>query len=107
MNVVNVANHIWRASKAENVDADLAALWREIARDAPVSRAIMSNLVVFCRRAAGDDMDLTLPPEGVPVEEVASSHPARIILLHHDPDAPGDADLETTLGAPPLAAHVG
>jgi len=102
MNVVNVANRVWRSTEAENIDADLAALWREIAREAPVSRAIMSNLVVFCRRAADDDVDLALPPEGVPVEEVAGSHPARIILLHHDPDVPGDAGL-----TPPLAAHVG
>ena len=102
MNVVNVANRAWRASEAENIDADLAALWREIAREAPVSRAIMSNLVVFCRQAAADDVDLALPPEGVPLEEVAGSHPARIILLRHDPDVPGDADPTV-----PLAAHVG
>jgi glucose-6-phosphate dehydrogenase assembly protein OpcA len=101
MNVVNVANRVSRASEAENIDADLAALWREIAREAPVARAIMSNLVVFCRRAADDDVDLALPPEGVPVEEVAGSHPARVILLHHDPDVPGDAGLSV-----PLAAHV-
>ena len=102
MNVVNVANRVWRASEAENIDADLADLWREIAREAPVSRAIMSNLVVFCHRAVGDDVDLALPPEGVPVEEVAGSHPARIILLHHEPNVPGDAG-----PAVPLAAHVG
>ena len=102
MNVVNVANRAWRASAAENIDADLVALWREIAREAPVSRAIMSNLVVFCRQAAADDVDLALPPEGVPLEEVAGSHPARIILLRHDPDVPGDADPTV-----PLAAHVG
>ena len=79
-------------SAAETVDDDLAALWREIARTAPVSRAVMSNLVVYCRRAAGDDVDLASPPEGVPIDEVARHHPARVILLHHDPDASGQND---------------
>src|SRR6185295_5295199 len=97
-----VGNRASRASEAGSIDADLAAVWREIARDGPVSRAIMSNLVVFCRRIAGKDVDLALPPEGVPIEDVARSHPARVILLYHDPDVPGDA----ASGAP-IAAHVG
>jgi hypothetical protein len=85
----SVANRAWRPSAAGTVDDDLAALWREIARDAPVSRAVMSNLVVFCRRAVSDEVDLTAPPEGVPIDDVARHHPARVILLHHDPDATG------------------
>jgi glucose-6-phosphate dehydrogenase assembly protein OpcA len=97
-----VGNRAWRASAAGSVDADLAAVWREIARDAPVSRAIMSNLVVFCRRPADNDVDLTLPPEGVPIDDVARGHPARVILLYHDPDGPGNA----ASGAP-IAARVG
>ena len=101
-----VSNRAWRASAAGSVEADLAAVWREIARDAPVSRAIMSNLVVFCRRAADNDVDLALPPEGVPIDDVARSHPARIILLYHDPDVPGGAAAADALGAA-IAAHVG
>ena len=64
-----------------------------------MSRAIMSNLVVFCRAAAGDEVDLASPPEGVPIDDVARNHPARVILLHHDPDASEENA--------PLAAHVG
>jgi len=97
-----VGDRAWRASAAGSVDADLAAVWREIARDAPVSRAIMSNLVVFCRRAADNAVDLALPPEGVPIDDVARSHPARVILLYHDPDVPGNA-----ASGDPIAAHVG
>jgi glucose-6-phosphate dehydrogenase assembly protein OpcA len=100
--VENVATRAWRASEIDNIDVELAAVWRDVAREAPVSRAIMSNLVVFCRWAAGDDVDLALTPEDVPIEEVTGNHPARIILLHHDPDAPGDAAPEA-----PMAAHVG
>src|SRR4051812_46286961 len=47
-------NRVWRASTAETIDEDLATLWREVAREAPVSRAVMSNLVVFRARAADD-----------------------------------------------------
>ncbi len=83
---VEFSNRVWRASAAGSIDDDLAALWREVAREAPVSRAVMSNLVVFCRRAATDDVDLTSPPAGIPLDEVAGSHPARVVLLYHDPD---------------------
>jgi hypothetical protein len=100
----NAASREWRPSAAETIDADLAALWREIAREAPVSRAVMSNLVVFCRAAAADDVDLASPPEGVPIDDVARGHPARVILLHHDPDPPGPDAPGKNAG---VAAHVG
>jgi hypothetical protein len=98
-----LANRAWRSSAAENLDDDLATLWRELAREAPVSRAVMSNLVVFCRAAAADDVDLASPPEGVPIDDVARDHPARVILLYHDPDAPEENATRET----PLAAAVG
>ena len=115
-NVANVATRAWRPSAAESIDDDLTALWREIAREAPVSRAVLSNLVVFCRSAAGDDVDLASPPAGVPIDDVTRNHPARVILLHHDSDAPGEnAAPGTPLGLPsaaaapgtPLGVHVG
>jgi hypothetical protein len=98
-----LANRAWRPSAAENVDDDLAALWRELARQGPVSRAVMSNLVIFCRAAAADDVDLASPPEGVPIDDVARNHPARVILLYHDPSAPEDNSTRETA----LAALVG
>jgi hypothetical protein len=110
-NVEENADRAWRTSAPGTIDADLAALWREIARRAPLSRAVMANLVVFCRCAAGDDVDLTSSPEGVPIDDVARHHPARIILLHHDPDAPGKHPAGSPGAAAatggPLAAHVG
>jgi hypothetical protein len=98
----SVAPRVSRPSAADRVDRDLAALWREVATEAPVSRAVMSNLVVFCRCAAGDEPDLASPPEDVPLDDVARNHPARVILLHHDPDA-SEASLPAAV---PLAAHV-
>jgi hypothetical protein len=94
-----VGERVWRPSAPDRIEEDLTALWRDIARDGPVSRAIMSNLVVYCRSPADRDIDLTSPPEGIPVEGVARHHPARVVLLHHDPEVPG-VQL-------PLAAHVG
>ena len=48
-----VASRLFRASTPEAIEPDLAALWREIsATDAPIGRAVMSNLVVFRSRAA-------------------------------------------------------
>jgi hypothetical protein len=94
-----VADRVWRPSAPDRIEADLAALWREIARHGPVSRAVMSNLVVYSRCPADRDVDPASPPEGIPVDGVASHHPARVILLHHDPEA-SDAQR-------PLAASVG
>src|SRR5687767_15395545 len=94
-----VADRVCRPSAPGRIEADLAAVWREIARDGPVSRAVMSNLVVYCRCPADRDVDLASPPAGIPVEGVAHHHPARVILIHHDPDAP-DGQLA-------LTAHVG
>ena len=65
-----VVETIWRASSPETVEADLAALWSEAGQAGPVSRALMSNLVVVS------------PQRLFPTaEEVARKHPARTILL--------------------------
>lgn len=93
-----VTDRVSRSSSPDRIEADLAALWREVARDGPVSRAVMSNLVVYCRCPADQNVDLGVPPADIPVEDVARQHPARVILLHHDLDAPDQLT---------LAAHVG
>lgn len=62
----------WRASSPEAIEADLAALWRDASAEGPVSRALMSNLVV---------VSPTRTFEGI--EEVARRHPARTILLSY------------------------
>jgi glucose-6-phosphate dehydrogenase assembly protein OpcA len=90
-----VAARAHRASTAARIEADLTALWQEVARDGPVSRAVMSNLVVFCRGRPGADS--SRPPPELPIDEVASRHPARVIVLYRESDGRD--------GAPP-AAHV-
>jgi glucose-6-phosphate dehydrogenase assembly protein OpcA len=83
----SVATRAWRPSALERLDEDLTDLWREVARDAPVSRAVMSNLVVFCRTSG--DLDVATLPADLPIEAVAGQHPARIIVLYHDAAAEG------------------
>lgn len=94
-----VTGRVWRRSSADEIEADLAALWREVAREAPVSRAVMSNLVVCCPRSAGAQIGLDAQPDGVPVDQIASHHPARVILLHYDPEVcDPDAQLAAQVG---------
>jgi glucose-6-phosphate dehydrogenase assembly protein OpcA len=78
-----VADRTWRDSSPETIEADLAALWRDLARDAPVVRSLMANLVIFLERPASEHVDLSAPIDDVPVDEVSRRHPSRVILLHH------------------------
>ena len=78
-----VADRTWRDSSPETIEADLAALWIDLARQAPVVRALMANLVIFRERPAGERIDLSAPIDDVPVDEVSRLHPSRVILLHH------------------------
>jgi glucose-6-phosphate dehydrogenase assembly protein OpcA len=65
-----------RPSSPQTVDEDLAALWREVGRDAPVARAMMANLIVL--REGTDARDL-----GIPLDEVIRRHPSRVVVLRH------------------------
>ncbi len=66
-----------RPSSPESIEDDLAILWRDVARDGPVTRAVMANLVVFRDRPERERVDLAAPVEGVPIDEVALRCPAR------------------------------
>lgn len=95
-----VASRLFRASTPEAIEPDLAALWREISEtDAPIGRAVMSNLVVFRSRPAAPlsgTAPLAIDPA---VEDVLARHPSRLIVLEHE-------RLERTSDAP-IAAGVG
>ena len=94
-----VADRTWRDSSPETIEADLAALWIDLARQAPVVRALMANLVIFRERPAGERIDLSAPIDDVPVDEVSRLHPSRVILLHH---ARGGREARS-----PIAAAIG
>ena len=94
-----VTDGTWKSSAPDRIEADLASLWRDIARVAPVARAVMSNLVVFVRQLADASIDLTSPPKGVPLAAVVTRHPSRVIVLHHDVTASHpNAPLAATVG---------
>jgi glucose-6-phosphate dehydrogenase assembly protein OpcA len=94
-----VGEATWRATTPEEIEADLASVWRELAgRAKPVARAVMSNLIVV--------RDQTVVPsktgtrsDRYTLDEVSAYHPSRVIVITHDEDREGH-------GAP-LAARVG
>jgi glucose-6-phosphate dehydrogenase assembly protein OpcA len=75
---------MWRPSSPDSIEADLAAAWREAAREGPASRALMSNLVLVRRRG---DAPETLANSGdaALAAAVARRHPARVVLLDYTP----------------------
>jgi len=89
----------WRASSPEAIEADLAAVWREIASPAaPVARAVMSNLIVV--------RDQTIVPsktgtrsDRYTLDEVSAYHPSRVIVITHDEEREACGE--------PFAARVG
>jgi glucose-6-phosphate dehydrogenase assembly protein OpcA len=76
------ANPHWRVSSPQTVDDDLGALWREVAREGPISRAMMSNLVIM-RPPRESTGDLHVFAEGTIVTGIVRRHPARTLLLDY------------------------
>ena len=74
-----VGDQTWRASDPERIDRDLALLWQDLARAAPLTRAVLSNLVVFI-----EDVAAGAGPGGrATLDEVVQRHPSRAIVLEH------------------------
>jgi glucose-6-phosphate dehydrogenase assembly protein OpcA len=105
-----VADRLWKTSTPDAIEADLAALWRELARgDAPIARAVMSNLIVFRARARAADADVAAVAAGLPLDDVAARHPSRMIVLEHCDDASPNAPFAAGVGivtfGPPQARY--
>jgi glucose-6-phosphate dehydrogenase assembly protein OpcA len=107
----SVAERVFRPSSAEAIEADLAALWRELAQgDTPIARAVMSNLVVFRDRIASPDAAVEAVMADLPLDEVVARHPSRLIVLEHEhgratPDAPFAAGVGIATFGPPSARY--
>jgi glucose-6-phosphate dehydrogenase assembly protein OpcA len=86
-----VMSYLTRSTSPDAIEPDLAALWRDAAREGPVARAVMSNLIVYrCYSGVGAD-EAAVPDDITPVlEEVVARHPSRVIVLRHEPNAPAD-----------------
>jgi glucose-6-phosphate dehydrogenase assembly protein OpcA len=100
-----------RQSTPESIEADLAALWRELAQtEAPIARAVMSNLVVFRDHLDIDVAELDVMTAGLPIDEVVARHPSRLIVLEHElgperPAAPFAAAIGIVVFGPPHARY--
>ena len=94
-----LARHEIRASTSEAAEADLSALWRELAHETPDARTVMSNLVIFRERTEAEDVDVEASLRDGLVVDVACRHPSRVLLLVH-----ARSDLERRT---PLPAAVG
>jgi glucose-6-phosphate dehydrogenase assembly protein OpcA len=95
-----VGTRLFRASRPDAIEPDLAALWRELAKTgAPIARAVMSNLVVFRDRIAPPGADVEAVTEdlpALPLEEILARHPSRLIVLEHErADRPPDVPIAT------------
>jgi glucose-6-phosphate dehydrogenase assembly protein OpcA len=71
----------WTASSPASIEEDLRGLWEAAARHSPVSRALMSNLVIVLGGESGAE-DAEREAEGL-LPGVARRHPARVVLLNH------------------------
>jgi glucose-6-phosphate dehydrogenase assembly protein OpcA len=90
--------HLTRSSTTERIEPDLAGLWRDVVRQGPVARAVMSNLIVF--RQCGDDAGTAGDAAAAArLEEVVAQHPCRLIVLDHQRHPPREDE--------PFAVDVG
>jgi glucose-6-phosphate dehydrogenase assembly protein OpcA len=105
-----VADRAWKMSTPESIEADLAALWRELAGgSARIARAVMSNLIVFRGRAAPPGADIASIAADLPLDDVAARHPSRMIVIEHcddkTPGAPFAAGVGIVTFGPPQARY--
>jgi glucose-6-phosphate dehydrogenase assembly protein OpcA len=92
-----------RPSSPESIDEDLGTLWRVVARDNPLDRAVMDNLIVFVSETHDRAAD-------VPLDDVIRRHPSRVVVLRHRHGGAIDVGpSETTIGivsfGPPHARY--
>jgi glucose-6-phosphate dehydrogenase assembly protein OpcA len=73
----------WRSVAPAAIETELADLWQHAARDGPVSRALMSNLVIVRPHATMKAHAQEEPDSAI--VQVARQHPARTILLNYSP----------------------
>jgi len=101
-----MSDRFWRPSTLDAIEHDLAALWREVTKEGPVARAIMSNLVVVrTPRSQWPERRV-----GVSIDAVAAQHPSRVVIIDHESIATGapgptGARVGVALFGPPQARY--
>jgi glucose-6-phosphate dehydrogenase assembly protein OpcA len=76
-----LAEPSWIPSTPASIEEDLRALWETAARQSPVSRALMSNLIIVTG-GAGSAEDAEAEAERL-LSSVARRHPARVVTFDH------------------------
>jgi glucose-6-phosphate dehydrogenase assembly protein OpcA len=89
----SLIDRAWRETTPDDIEPDLARLWREVGQQSRVARAVMSNLVVVRERLAprrAADVDPEKLARALPLDDVVARHPSRVIVIQHDlaPEAP-------------------
>lgn len=101
----------WRPSRPEAIEGDLAALWRDVARQTRVARAVMSNLIVFHERPRDRAPSASDARGSDPIlEAVVARHPSRVIVIEHEcggqiPSGPMSANVGVMVFGPPGAQY--
>ncbi len=94
---IALTERVWhRAAAPGQIDGALRDLWSEVGREAPVSRALVSTLVVFHAVKPDERVDFEAPFDAAPLDEVVRRHPARVIVLHHSGGSPARCSPEAS-----------
>lgn len=78
---------LWRPADPAQIEAELSTLWCEAAREGPVSRALMSNLIVVRHSDAPSPPAASYLEPDSDLVHIARLHPVRMILLNYAPDS--------------------
>lgn len=106
----SLVDRAWRASSADEIETDLAGLWREVAQQQVVARAVMSNLVVVRTGTGRAPADLETLTSDLALDDVVARHPSRVIVIEHAraPDeqgAPSEVSVGVVTFGPPQARY--
>jgi glucose-6-phosphate dehydrogenase assembly protein OpcA len=106
----SLIDRAWRDTSADEVETDLAGLWREIAQQQTVARAVMSNLVVVRTAVSSVPADRDLLTPDLSLDDVVARHPSRVIVIERAavPDehgAPSEVSVGVVTFGPPHARY--
>jgi glucose-6-phosphate dehydrogenase assembly protein OpcA len=106
----SLIDRAWRETSADEIETDLAGLWREVAQQQAVARAVMSNLVVVRSGTAQDLSDREHLTADLSLDDVVARHPSRVIVIEHArvPDehgAPSGVHVGVVTFGPPHARY--
>jgi glucose-6-phosphate dehydrogenase assembly protein OpcA len=83
-----VVDRVWRDTAADDIEAALTTLWREIGTRSRVARAVMSNLIVVRACAASEPADAFAAAHAGAIDEIVARHPSRVIVIAHEDGCP-------------------